>query len=622
MRRTQWTRAGDRKEFLKPEGQIRQSQVVTTFGPGALVDLVDQAVLVGGLDFWHLPAGTRSLTEPRLRESLARRLAGGDVHLNPDRPFLEPPPGDDQEATYASGIEVLEFPRWFVCQNDHCRALVRSDGLESKGGRYVHFCERGKKTEAVPVRFVGACRNGHVDDFPWIDFCHAGQRGGELCVAPSLKLQEGATGDFSEIVVRCETCGANERLSTAFAGNKPACTGARPWLGVDAGEACDQRVRLLVRTASNVYFPQVVSALSVPSPGGDLAEAVDRVWDVLKAVTRETIAAFRTIDKVAIALDGFSDEEVLAAVERRKQGATADTEPLRTAEYRQLSAQPLEQPGDLPKASDTFFARRAALDWTPPPGVAGVVLVKKLREVRAQVGFTRLEPAVADLQGEYDLGVESQRLGLTADWLPATEVLGEGLFLQLDEEAVREWEGRRAVKQRAEELEAGYDRSTVGKKDPPPFPGARFYLLHSLSHLLITSIANECGYAASAIRERIYCAPASASVPMAAILLSTGTAGTDGTLGGLVEQARRLDRHLRRAWDAATLCSNDPVCARHSPKDDLEERYLEGAACHGCQFIAECSCERFNRNLDRALVAPALGHDPDLAFFRDRPGGA
>ncbi|HVS66084.1 MAG TPA: DUF1998 domain-containing protein [Thermoanaerobaculia bacterium] len=620
MKQVHWSKAGDKQEFLRPEGQIRQSQVVTTFGPGALVDLVDQAVLVSGLDFWRLPAGTRSLVEPRLRDSLARRLLASDVRLNPDRPFLEPPKGDDQEPTYASGIEVLEFPRWFACQNEHCRALVRSDGLERKSGRYVHFCERGKRTEAVPVRFVGACRNGHVDDFPWIDFCHAGQRGGERCAAPSLKLEEGATGDFSEIVVRCESCGASERLSTAFAGNRPPCTGERPWLGSEGNEGCDQRIRLMVRTASNVYFPQVVSALSVPSPGGELAAAIDAVWDVLKSVTAETLPVFRTIEKVRIALEGFADDEVLAAVLERREGAATEVEPLRSAEYRQLTSQAVEQPGDLPKASDIFFARRAAFDGALPAGIGPVVLVKKLREVRAQVGFTRLEPAVADLQGEYDLDVRSQQLGLTADWLPATEILGEGIFLQLDEVAVREWEARPAVQARSEELQAGYDRFTVDKKDPPPFPGIRFYLLHSLSHLLMGSIADECGYAASAIRERIYCAPAGDKLPMAGILLSTGTAGNDGTLGGLVEQGRVLHRHLRRAWDEAVLCSNDPVCARHSPRGDLEERYLEGAACHGCLFIAECSCERFNRHLDRALVAPTLGHDPALAFFRDRPG--
>lgn len=106
---------------------------------------------------------------------------------------------------------------------------------------------------------------------------------------------------------------------------------------------------------------------------------------------------------------------------------------------------------------------------------------------------------------------------------------------------------------------------------------------------------------------------------MAGILISTGAPGSEGTLGGLVEQGRRLATHLRRAYDLGVLCSNDPVCGTHSPAEDPGERYLEGAACHGCLFIAECSCERFNRYLDRALVVPTIGHPAELAFLGSRP---
>jgi len=145
-------------------------------------------------------------------------------------------------------------------------------------------------------------------------------------------------------------------------------------------------------------------------------------------------------------------------------------------------------------------------------------------------------------------------------------------------------------------------------------------MLHSLSHLLITAISLECGYAASAIRERIYCAPATGtSAGMAGILISTGTTGSEGTLGGLVEEGRRLRHHLAEAWELGRLCSNDPICASHDPSSDSSDRRLEGAACHGCLYISESSCERFNQYLDRSLVVPTIGNDPELAFFREKP---
>ncbi len=241
--------------------------------------------------------------------------------------------------------------------------------------------------------------------------------------------------------------------------------------------------------------------------------------------------------------------------------------------------------------------------------------------MRVQVSFSRFDSVGANLQGEFDFeGREVKPAVLTSPtgnekWLPAAEVRGEGVFVELDDAAVRAWEDRPAVKQRAEQLLRAFEADGKGE-----FPGVRFYLLHSLSHLLLTAVSLECGYAASAIRERIYCGVAETDGPnMAAVMLTTGTTGSEGTLGGLVEEGRRIRHHLREAWDLGRLCSNDPVCAAHDPSSESSDRRTEGAACHGCLYIAECSCERFNRFLDRALVVPTIGNDPTLAFFRERP---
>jgi hypothetical protein len=586
-----------------------------------MIDLVDHAVMVGGLDFWrYRPADEAAsfVAEPRLRDRLAPRFAEANRHLAVEGCFRLPPLGDDKEAMQASGIEVLELPRWFVCQNPGCRALVRADGLEQKGSRYRHGCIRPRGSESVPVRFVATCRRGHVEEFPWVYFAHRNQA--VLCPAPSLKLLEGATGDFSEIVVVC-ACGARERLSTALVPQSlPRCGGHRPWLGFQGGEDCTEHLRLLVRSASNAYFGQEVSALSIPERGRKLEAAVRQVWDILQVADATSLQAFRNIPKVKEALGSASDAEVLDTIGHIRLGGPVAREPLRTAEFRQLISVGSEAPGELPPTADDFFAREVVPDGGPIPNIARLVLVPKLREVRVQIGFTRIEPVMPDLEGEFDLAVQSAPLALTQNWLPATEVRGEGVFLQLDEKAIRDWEQRPEVQERENELRAGYRDwlATLTGDKAPPFPGARFYLLHSLAHLLLSAISLECGYAASAIRERIYCAPADAATPMAAILLSTGSPGTEGTLGGLVEQGRNLRRHLRRALSLGELCSNDPVCAGHSPQKDYSERFLEGAACHGCLFVAESSCERFNRYLDRSLVVPTIRHPVALAFFDPR----
>ena len=612
---------GSSQKRIPEDGSVRKGQLITTFGPGALMDLVDQAVLVGGLEFWSYDKakGVPGIQEPRLRDAIARRLEGSDRKLSVDKAFRAPPACNDQEPTPYAGVQVLEFPQWMVCQNPQCRALVRSPGLEIKSGRYWHECTTGKPSLAVPVRFVGACTQGHVTDFPWIPFVH---RDRKRCAAPNLRLLEGATGDFSEVQIEC-SCGAKVSLSSVLAEDVSfRCEGDRPWLGTQGKEECGERLRLLVRTASNSYFAQTMSALSIPEKGNEVADAVQGLWNDLQRVDSEEDLAFlrRKVPAVEAGLAGYADPEVLEAIEARREGKPPERKPLRTAEFEQIVSSPAETHGELPAADEDFFARTAAAGGDGlPAGVAQVVLASKLREVVAQIGFTRLEPATPDLQGEYDLGVQSAPLGLLTDWLPATEIRGEGVFVRLDEKTVQAWEKRAAVKKRGLELLAGYERWAKAYENPPPFPGTRFYMLHSLAHLLLTGISLECGYAASALRERIYCAPAGDHPPMAAILISTGSSGSEGTLGGLVEQGRDLRLHLRRAFDLGVLCSNDPVCAGHSPEDDPAERYLEGAACHGCLYVAECSCERFNRYLDRALVVPTIGHDPDLAFFGERP---
>ena len=61
------------KRFLpvRPHGQLRLSQILTTFGPGAMVDLPNHAVLIGGLDNWT-DEGRKPIYEERLIAKLQK----------------------------------------------------------------------------------------------------------------------------------------------------------------------------------------------------------------------------------------------------------------------------------------------------------------------------------------------------------------------------------------------------------------------------------------------------------------------------------------------------------------------------------------------------------------------
>lgn len=619
----------DGKKIAQPDGQIRQSQVVTTFGPGAMVDLIDRAVVIGGLEHWgYGKAGFEALDDARLRRSLIPRLKALDEDLDLAREgyFRRPPESDAKDPWPNVGVLALEFPRWFVCHS--CRRLARAlDAFEKSSHGYRHDCAKNKSSRAVPVRFVAACKRGHLSDFPWSRFAHLDREGGE-CDRPELYLDERALGDVSRIYVECRNCQFKAAMSRATV-LPYVCQGDRPWLGGHAAnEPCDQHLKLLVRTASDAYFSQQVSALRLEETGKDpLRERLraKEVWRELHNVTStdELIMLKRLRPHVAAATENATDKAVLAAIKAESEGDDATAErPLRSVEFERLVGAPNELPGSGVPAGAKFAAFRIPKNKLDvPPGVRGVVVVPELREVRVQVSFSRFDSISANLQGEFDF--ENSKIkpavltlpGGNEKWLPAAEVRGEGVFVELDVAAVRAWEQRPAVKERADRLLRAFKSGSDAT-----FPGVRFYMLHSLSHLILTAISLECGYAASALHERIYCSQPEVDGPdMAAIMLSTGTTGSEGTLGGLVEEGRRIRHHLREAWELGRLCSNDPVCAAHDPSSDSSDRRTEGAACHGCLYIAECSCDHFNRTLDRALVVPTIGNDPELAFFRERP---
>ncbi|MNO80614.1 hypothetical protein D3C76_718260 [compost metagenome] len=139
-------------------------------------------------------------------------------------------------------------------------------------------------------------------------------------------------------------------------------------------------------------------------------------------------------------------------------------------------------------------------------------------------------------------------------------------------------------------------------------------MLHTLAHLLIRELALECGYNAASIRERIY-AEVNEDGSQCGFIIYTAAADSDGTLGGLVELGKpeNLERLLVQALRRARICSSDPLCAEHDPRKD---RSLHAAACHACSFVAETSCERGNRYLDRAMVVPTF-ENAKAAFFPD-----
>jgi hypothetical protein len=139
-----------------------------------------------------------------------------------------------------------------------------------------------------------------------------------------------------------------------------------------------------------------------------------------------------------------------------------------------------------------------------------------------------------------------------ADWLPAIEQFGEGIFVHFDEVAIGEWMRKGPTVLRNQKFLAGYghwQRRFPG--EAPSYPGAPYVLLHSISHALMAEIALDCGYPASSLKERVYALSSSRGandIDRCGVLIYTASAGAQGTLGGLVATAPRLRIFLKALW--------------------------------------------------------------------------
>lgn len=595
--------------------QVRQTQMVMSFGPGSMMDLPTQSVMIAGLEHWRYTLEEQAaslIQEPRLLARLSERFRVSDLTLR------RPPRGIDDPAKYESCVGAWRFPRWFVATNDRRTA----DGNIER--RLVHrrelaegrFYLENKQFPIIPIRFVRACPNGHIDDINWNLLVHGGETS---CTRPKWMVERGNAGDLDEVVVRCE-CGESIRMSAVADRLRKAlgqCDGARPWLGGKSKEQCGAPSQLLIRSASNAYFPERQTVISIPASSGGKDEQVRQVKLMLDdtAGERDLLRGMRRMEPLKSTLAGMADAEVWEAYDRLVTGTVAPMRSVKDEEFQALTASTDQLGTDVPEGD--FFARLLPkTDWESPwmTGVSKVVLVHRLRSVTALLGFTRFESSSADIHGELDKEVKTAALAREIKWLPAIEMRGEGIFIEFDSEAVHRWAQRREVQRRLDQLLAGYDEwkkehETSGRK----FAGMAYIMLHSLSHLLQTAISLECGYSASSLQERVYAIQEGDQAGRFGILLYTAATDAQGTLGGLVEAGRSIRKHMKRALETALLCSNDPVCAQHSPTAPGTAQ-LQGAACHGCLLVPETSCEQRNDFLDRALVVPTVESD-GAAFF-------
>ena len=595
-------------------GNLRRSMVVLTSGPGSIVDFradgAPVSAVVAGLEEWDhsfpLPPGEQRVNEPRLQ----RRLGVSEFRL---------PPVIDERSTWRGSndtrsLVAVRFPIWLQCPR--CDRLAPANRWVNDPRKAYRYCPRcternpgQRHVPVIPVRFVMACEAGHLDEFPWDWWVNHKSK----CNNRNNLLLRSERPGLSGLIVRCPECGASRSMDgifNAITWRGFRCNGRRPWLRTNS-DTCDLQPRALQRGASNLYFPILESALSIPPWSDRLQGELGHYWDaIIKVEDPDDRAKFIRIlaqTQLQPILEDLkiSPEELADLIEQRRNQYSGDAIlEIKHEEYQHFVAGfdiRREEGGEfeirnvqIPDKLKYYFNR--------------IVRVVRLREVMAIRGFTRINPP-GDEHNQNIAPLSIQR----SNWLPAIEVRGEGLFLSFDPVRLRRWEQQRVVQDRAERIHAGWQQewnNRYGEGEPTPKITPRYLLIHTYAHALMRQLNMECGYSSASLRERIY--SGDEGEDMAGLLIYTATSDSDGTLGGLQRQGEptRISRTAIAAIRAMEWCSSDPLCIERTVTPENHSL----AACHACCLAPETSCEQYNRFLDRAMIV-GLPNRPEVGFF-------
>lgn len=613
---------GGEKPYAENAGVIRPSQLVSTFGPGSLVQTEHDSIMVMGPDSWS-PRREHYRT---LRHAYLEALLGKTHFRMP-------------KADRGMVVSCRSFPAWGVCSNPRCRILQRHRAAPP-AGRTEFSCDRCR-SPLYPARFVMMCERGHIDDFPWVEWAHSKPKSECSKPHPVLRMRaRGKSTALSDYYVSCDDCGASRSCGQAtsrggLAGIVDKCSGASPWLGGGGGEGggrpaarCGEgggegggpaRPHGVQTLSTSLYYPSTVSALYIPRLLHPVQRIIDDNMDAVNGaravVTLRDLAERHPL--FAKVRERYGAEEVEAQLAARLAPAAAGGTPITKSstedDIRRIEYDDLMAPGEF-HDREYLEIGDADLGSGAPRHISALKRVRRLTEVRVIRSFTRgtaPDPHSPESNAEVHF---CPIAGRPMDWYPAVENKGEGLLFSIDEGLLCEWEGRRAVAERCaptiEALEQWARERRWPRRDPP---SPRYLLVHTVSHILNRELARRSGYSEASIRERIYC-----GAGYNAILLYTASQSSDGSLGGLVRQGepgRFLDL-LSSAVRRSASCSGDPLCAGDDPAAKRDEGVpaharLNGSACYGCALLPETSCECANRLLDRRLVAG----DDELGFF-------
>ncbi len=636
---------------------IRRSQVVSTYGIGSIYQFKNkynsnsnsESLMLAGLEEWF--ENIEEITpewkihEPRLQQYLSKDffVIPPDYRKNHENPKLS-----------NKHLPYVRFPQWHRCSacglmefvgrhvsadNLVCKAKTILQNQNENIKKNFKRCLVAKEpARLIPVRFLIACEKGHIDDFPFYKWIHKSKK--EIDSDQHIIKSFGGRGGNSSILglkFKCVTCNTEQvDISRFFQKNSQAeigpddlgpgfreiehsCSGLRPWIG-DKESNCKATQKVLLRGASNIYYPTIKSSIFIPI----VTDQFDK--DILNKINNEAFwnsvkdkdeKMLNILLESVVAGTNLNLEKLKRAIKKKKDGLLNQTQ----EEINQQNPQKIEegfrfQEYDFiinKKSNDDAELIKHKIEISQylelKKYFSNIILIDRLKETRVQTGFSRMNPH------EEGSGSFKQYLSkIPRKWLPANVVHGEGIFLEFNKEKINEWVKKFDTK-KLKTLNKNYNEFRKKRKLHERLINLKFLLIHTFSHLLMNRLCFNCGYSSAALRERIYCNLFDETNEMQGVLIYTSAGDSEGTLGGLVREGepKNLRKAVYEAVTKAVSCSYDPVCIQ------TKSQGLGGtnaSSCHACTFVSETSCEENNQLLNRTtIIGDSKNNIP--GFFED-----
>jgi len=609
--------------------EIRQSQFILQGAVGALRNNEKRIYMItSSLDNWLNPKDEIDLDDLTITEHRLRHFLGVDRLVTPPELIKNP-----FNFTYKNVIKAFRFPNWHYCNNSKCRRMIFLP-KEISGQKRCDYCNEGKSERSgwpvYQMSLVAACPNGHLDDFPWKDWCHRQYK--SSCNGNLTFVTDRGKGTGNR-KIKC-SCGKYNDLSgfgiieDQIKGFK--CTGRMPWTKSDKHVDCAENMRGIFRSSNSVYSSILKSSIYIPldienEKKSDLLVFLDnpKYLTTLNGNIQKSKLERYQIDKQALikrTVEDLSDlfendfleidmgdlEDCIRyilfneEVEEKDSGSSQTLitdEDYMVKEYEVLSTDFKNKEIECVTQDMSIYSNLVQQMFSE------ITLVNRLRETKALVGFSRVRPNT-------NFSIKEGKEQLWEDledgsdfWIPAYKTYGEGIFFKLNSENLNSILSNNSTNDRINEM---FKQLIIQKKNGfiNDEINLKFVIAHTLSHILINEFSYFAGYSSTSMSEKIY-VNINQDSEMNGFLIYTAAGDSEGTLGGLVQLglAENLDKILFSALSKSQWCSTDPVCNEGLPQGPFG---LNLGACHACVLLPETSCNHRNSYLDRGVVTGTI----------------